>query len=163
MKAQFSKAQAQHELNSSWKLKAPKGSRLNFFWAWSSTSLIFEKLFNRLRRMSREKKNERRSFFFLIKNWISFLPWSFITFPTRVQLFDAAYPSFYKNSVRAHALDFINRRSGRCSATVKCMPRPEEPWSSGQSSCLWSKRTWVWFQLRLNVFPLLRHKEVGIK
>ena len=40
---------------------------------------------------------------------------------------------------------------------------PEEPWSSGQSGCLWSKRTWVWFQLRPNVFSLLGYKEVGIK
>ena len=40
---------------------------------------------------------------------------------------------------------------------------PDEPWASGQSGCLWRKRTWVQFQLRPNVFSLLGYKEVGIK
>ena len=38
---------------------------------------------------------------------------------------------------------------------------PEEPWSSSQSGCLPSKRTWVRFQLRPNVISLLGYKEVG--
>ena len=45
---------------------------------------------------------------------------------------------------------------------TKCW-KPEEPWSNGQSGCLWCKRTWVRFQLRPNVFSLLGYKEVGIK
>ena len=32
---------------------------------------------------------------------------------------------------------------------------PKEPWSCGCSSCLWKKRTWVWFQLSPNVFSCL--------